>query len=182
VSGSLPWPYTSRGGVSWEGEEWALAADDQDEAMEWAGPDDARTPYNWLHARGEGWDAVVVTYQDNGFFGLNFTPTRAPHLPESDTGWWRSRRNLPLVTGRINQVEVVYDTEVEDGACPGLVTEVLLHGDDCSTLLIAAEAYSRSEWRLYDECVVALTDPAAADTLEWVPERQRWRPTEGRRP
>jgi hypothetical protein len=42
-------------------------------------------------------------------------------------------------------VEVVYDTVVEGGQAPGLVTEVPLHGDNPSTLLIAAEAYSRHE-------------------------------------
>lgn len=62
------------------------------------------------------------------------------------------------------------------------LTRWVLHGDNRSTLLIAAEAYSRSEWHLYDESVVALTDPRAADTLEWVPERQPWRSTEERRP
>lgn len=47
----------------------------------------------------------------------------------------------------------------------GLLTEVLLHGETGTTLLIAAEAYSREEWPLHDESVVALPSPAAADPL-----------------
>jgi hypothetical protein len=168
--------------VSWEGQEWALESDDRDELTVWAGPQDARTPYAWLRARSDVGEAVIDSYQDDGVFGLNFIPTRDPGLPESDTGSLRSCRDVPLVTGPVNQVEVVYDTLVEGGACPGLVTEALLHGDNRSTLLIAAAAYSRSEWHLYDGSVVALTDPRAADTLEWVPERRPWRSTEGRRP
>jgi hypothetical protein len=66
-------------------------------------------------------------------------------MPEFDSGSLRSCRDIPLVRGRINQVEVVYDTVVEGGQAPGLVTEVPLHGDNASTLLIAAEAYSRHE-------------------------------------
>jgi hypothetical protein len=168
--------------VSWEGEEWALESDDQEEPTAWASPDDARTPYAWLRARGVGRDVVVHIYQDDGVFGLCFIPTGNPCLPESDTGLLRSRQDIPLVIGRVNQVEVVYDTVVEGGLCPGLITEVLLHGDSRSTLLIAAEAYSRNEWCLYDESVVALTDPTAADALQWSPRRQGWTPTEGRRP
>jgi hypothetical protein len=82
----------------------------------------------------------------------------------------------------VNQVEVVYDTLVEGGSAPGLVSEVLLHGDDCSTLLIAAEAYDRDEWRLYDESVVALSGLTDADALTWLPSRQPWRSTEGAPP
>jgi hypothetical protein len=84
--------------------------------------------------------------------------------------------------GQVNQVEVAYDTLVEGGSVPGLVTEALLHGDDRSTLLIAAEAHSREEWHLYDESVVTLTDLKAADSLRWLPERRPWRSTEGLAP
>lgn len=161
---------------SWEGEEWALESH-EDEPLAWADPGAARTPYAWLRARGGARDAVVGSYQDNAVFGLSFIPTSDPHRSDSDTGSRRPRRNLPFVTGRINQVEVVYDTTVEGGQGPGLVTEALLHDDNRSTLLIAAEAYSRNEWHLYDESVVALTDSAAADVLGWHPDRQRWQST-----
>jgi hypothetical protein len=168
--------------VSWEGEEWALESGADEEASAWAGPGDPRTPYAWLRARGVASDAVIGVYQDDANFGLCFIPTTEPCLPESDTGSLRSRRDIPLTCGRINQVEVVYDTVVEGGRCSGLVSEALLHGERASTHLIAAEAYSRDEWHLYDESVVALTDPAAADALDWIPARRRWRPTEGAPP
>ena len=83
-----------------------------------------------------------------------------------------------LVPGRINKVGVAFDTSVEGGLAPGLITEVLLHGDTPSTLLVAAEAYSRDEWHLYDESVVVVADVATADALAWVPPRRAWRPTE----
>lgn len=42
---------------------------------------------------------------------------------------------------------------------PGLVTEALLHGEQGSLLLIAAEAYGADEWHLFDESVVAIPEP-----------------------
>jgi hypothetical protein len=85
-----------------------------------------------------------------------------------------------LVTGPIRQVEIVCDTLVEGATSSGLITEALIHGDAGSTLLIAAEAYSREEWHLYDESIVALASLDDADTLDWVPARQRWRSTHPR--
>jgi len=37
---------------SWEGEEWALESGPDDEALAWAQPEDSRTPFKWLRARG----------------------------------------------------------------------------------------------------------------------------------
>ncbi|MFT4227051.1 hypothetical protein [Micropruina sp.] len=168
---------------SWEGEEWALESSSDDQAAAWATNDEPRIPFAWLRARQADRDSLITVYQDDAVFGLSFTNSDwCPLLPPSDTGSLRSRRDVPLTRGRINQVEVVYDITVEGCLAPGLVTEVLLHGDTASTLLIAAEAYSRDEWHLYDESVVALPDPAQADTLAWIPTRTIWRPTEGRRP
>lgn len=167
--------------ASWEGEEWAVESGPDDSPTAWADDDAARKPYAWLRAVGADGDAAIGGYQDDGVFGLCFVGDTEFRLPESDTGSLRSCRDIPLVRGRINQVEVAYDTVVEGGRAPGLVTEVLLHGDDASTMFIAAEAYSRDEWRLFDESVVALTDPTAADALDWIPARRTWRSTEGRR-
>ncbi len=161
---------------SWEGEEWALESDDEGQATAWAAAADRRTPFDWLRARTNQEQALVSTYQDDGVFGLNFIPLQDRQLPALPEGELRPRQGLPLATGRISQVEIVYDTTVDGGACPGLVTEALLRSKDRSTLLIAAEAYSRKEWHLYDESIVALTDPAAADALAWLPERTRWQP------
>ncbi len=163
---------------SWEGEEWALESDPDGMAIVWSEPDAARTPYAWLRAIGADTSAVVTVYQDDALFGLSFVPPVELRLPEVDLGSRRSRRSIPLVCGRINYVEVVYDTAVKGGRDPGLVTEVLLHCDNATTLLIAAEAYSQQEWHLFDESVVALTEPTVADALIWIPERRRWGRTE----
>lgn len=165
--------------LSWEGEEWAVESGENDVALAWAGPADGRTPFAWLRGRGTRRDVVIDTYQDDGVFGLSFVPFVERQLPESDEGSLRSRRAIPLVQGRINRVEVVLDTEVEGGSAPGLLSEVLLHGDSSSTLLIAAEAYSRDEWHLYDESVVVVPDLVVADALKWVPPRRKWRLNEG---
>lgn len=162
---------------SWEGVEWALESGDDDEALAWARPDDARVPLAWLRANGVDRDAVIGVYQDDANFGLCFIPYVDPTLPDAASGSLRPRQNIPLASGRMTAVEVVYNTVVEGGLSPGLLTEALLHGESGSTLLIAAEAYSRDEWHLYDESVVALTDPSAADSLGWVPPRRPWRPT-----
>jgi hypothetical protein len=122
---------------------------------------------------------MVVTYQDDATFGLNFVSGLTRDLPADDGGSQRSRRDIPLLQGRVNQVEVVYDTLADGASNPGVVTEVLLHGQGRSTLLIAAEAYSPDEWHLYDESVVALPNLAAADRLRWIPDRRPWRSTEG---
>lgn len=164
--------------VSWEGEEWAVESGADGVPLAWASPTDGRTPFAWLSGRGVERVLGIDSYQDDAVFGLSFIPTIDRQLPSTDAGSLRSRRDAPLVTGRINRVEVVFDTLVEGGSAPGLVTEVLLHGDTSSTLLVAAEAYSRHEWHLYDESIVVLDDVATADALGWVPIRRRWHPTE----
>jgi hypothetical protein len=160
--------------VTWEGEEWALESGPNDEALAWAEPDDPRTPYAWLRAKSRTADSVISVYQDDANFGLCFIPSSGPRLPEFATGSLRPRRDIPLTRGRVERVELAYDTTVKGGHSPGLVTEVRLHGESTTTHLIAAEAYSRNEWHLYDESVTALTNPTAADTLAWFPPRQRW--------
>lgn len=170
----------SRDVTSWEGEEWALESGPDDKPKAWAQPDDPRTPYAWLRTMSNHGAALIDIYQDDAVFGLTFTPFVDHQLPESDAGSLRSGRDIPLVTGPIKQVEIVCDTLVEGATAPGLITEALLHGDTGSTLLIAAEAYSRDEWHLYDESIVALTSLEDADALDWVPARQRWRSTHPR--
>lgn len=165
----------SRELLEWEGLEWALESDDDDEPLLWASPDSGRVPFDWLRAIGLDLDTVIHSYQDDGVFGLSFVGGFEPQLPEFTDQCLRPRRDIPLAGGAVQAVEIVYDTSAEEGQAPGVVTEVLLHGLSSSTLLIAAEAYSRAEWRLYDESVVALSDPSAADSLDWIPSRQAWR-------
>ncbi|WP_418058562.1 hypothetical protein [Pimelobacter simplex] len=168
----------SREVTAWEGEEWALVSGEDDAALAWAKPSGGRTPFAWLRAIGDGRDSLISIYQDDAVFGLNFVPTIDPPSRRPDEGSRRWRQDVPVVTGRINKVEVVLDTIVEGGSMSGLVTEVLLHGETSSSLLIAAEAYSLDEWRLYDESVVVLPGVVAADALDWIPARRRWHPTE----
>lgn len=169
--------------VSWEGEEWSLESEEEgDAATAWAEPGNERVPFAWLRARCASSSAVLVgIYQDDALFGLSFIDSVDRELPGHDLGSLRARRDIDLVRGPIGAVEVVYDTTVEGTECPGLITEALLHGEGGSTLLIAAEAYSRDKWHLYDESVVAVRDASTADILEWIPPRTSWRPTEGPR-
>lgn len=159
---------------SWEAEEWAVEPGPDDEALAWAEPGESRTPFNWLRARGVTDNMLFDTYQDDGAFGLRFRTESFPERSMESTGLLRPRGDLTPVTGRIRAVEIVYDTTVDYVATPGLVTECLLHGEEASLHLIAAEADSRDEWHLYDESVVVLTDPRAADKLAWYPSRQSW--------
>jgi hypothetical protein len=71
---------------SWEGEEWALESDDEDQATLWARQDDPRVPYAWLRACADRRNPVVVTYQDDGVFGLNFISCLEPHPRQAEVG------------------------------------------------------------------------------------------------
>lgn len=168
--------------VSWEGEEWALDCEPAPEpgASEvptaWSEPGDPRTPYDWLRARCVGSDAHISGYQDGGLFGLRFVDVSARALPSVGTGLLRPASAMTLSRGRITSVDAAFDTTIDEDGVAGLLTEVFLRGDSGTTLLIAAEAYSREEWRLYDESIVALTDTTVADRLAWHPPRPSWRP------
>ena len=137
-------------------------------------PVDQRTPYAWLGATAETSTSLIDIYQSDSF-GLSFVPFTDHRLPDTATGSKRPRREVALVRGRIEQVDVVFDTDSEEQVGTGMVTEVFMRTTADSTLLIAAEAYSRDEWHLHDESVVALRDPAVADSLRWVLPRARWR-------
>ncbi len=130
---------------SWEGLEWGLESDTEDEPLAWAAPKDARTSFAWLCAQGKTKTWHVDTGADDALFGLTFSSEVSRALPREAAGSWRPRHDLPLATGHIRAVEIVYDTTLDLGTPPGLVTECLLHGDIASTHLIAAEAYSRDE-------------------------------------
>lgn len=163
--------------LTWEGEEWALESGDLDVPIAWAAPGDLRVPYAWLRARCRGSERLISIYQDDAFFGLSFLSPVDHRLPDSDSGSLRSRTGIDLACGEIRAVEVAFDTTVECAEDAGLVTEALLHGERGTTLLVAAEAYSRNEWHLYDESVVALPSLESADRVEWVPHRAPWRST-----
>lgn len=175
IAAALAW--ASEEVTSWEGEEWAV---ESDAPLERASPVEGRTPFAWLRARCHAGSREVGVYQDDAVFGLDFTErwTRHAALPSHDEGSLRSRRGIPLARGHVRSVEVVLDTTVDAGRAPGLVTEVLLHAERGALLLIAAEAYGVDEWRLYDESVVAIPEPARVGAMTWAPSRQPWRSTQ----
>ncbi|TQL01512.1 hypothetical protein [Cellulomonas sp. SLBN-39] len=160
--------------ASWEGDEWQVEPGG-DPATSWATPADGRTPFAWLRARGSS-DTRIGTYQDDGAFGLSFVDVPDIDVMAIAAGELRPRTGLDLARGRIHGADVVLETGVEGARAATLLTEVLLHGDSGTTLLVAAEAYSRSEWRRHDESVVAVRDLSAADVLPWSPPRPPWRP------
>lgn len=162
--------------TGWEGEEWAIEAGPGGEALAWAGVEAERTPFAWLRAFGVDTDVVIDVYQDDALFGLSLLPVNVPVLRRQDQGLLRTRRDVPLVRGRVMRTEVALDTLADGGWEPGVVSELLLQGETSSTLFIAAEAYSRDEWHLHDESVVVLSGTSAADALSWIPERRSWTP------
>ena len=164
--------------TSWEGEEWPVESGPSDEPLRWSSEADGRMPFAWLRALTTDGSRVVGIYQDDGVFGLDFTEQHLHDLPSADKGFLRSRRGIPLACGEIRAAEVVYDTTVEGGSCAGLVTETLLNVGTGAVLLIAAEAYGADEWRLFDESVVVLPEPARVREMNWIPARQSWRSTE----
>ncbi|OJU41601.1 MAG: hypothetical protein BGN97_04040 [Microbacterium sp. 69-10] len=159
----------------WEGEEWATDGDDATDAS-WAQPDDHRTPFSWIRTTSADSFACVSIYQDDGVFGLDFLADPSTHRPHPAEGIRRPRPAMALGIGRIRAVEAIYDTTVEDQASPGLLSEVLLHGDSGTALLVAAEPVE-GEWRLFDESVTLVPGLAAADALQWHPDRRRWTST-----
>ena len=159
--------------IRWEGTEWALV-ESGPEAPVWASPSQGRTPFAWLRALLADGSLQVDVYQDDAVFGLDFTGRFPRELPGEDVDSFRSRRGIPLARGPVRSVDVVYDTTVDGRHAAGLVTEVLLRARTEAVLLIAAEAYGRDEWHLYDESVVAIPQPQRADTMSWIPARQAW--------
>jgi hypothetical protein len=102
--------------TGWEGAEWAVESGEDDIALEWAEPTSGRTPFAWLRPKGTDREVVIHIYQDDGYFGLDFLPTFNPLLADFDTGLLRARLDAPVLTGRINKVEVVFDTECDRSA------------------------------------------------------------------
>lgn len=134
---------------------------------------DPRVEYQRICAVTDGGTAVVSGYQDDGGFGLAprwFTAGAAdmpPRMPEDIV-------IDGLVTGDVRRVDVAWDLSVEHVSGAGLLSEILIHGHDATTLLVAAE-YVDDRWRNYDESVVPLPDLETADRLDWFVSRPTWR-------
>jgi hypothetical protein len=165
--------------LRWSGPEWSIVDSDDPRDNEFVPPDADRLPFHCLQAHLADGGAEISIYQDDYLFGLCFEPKIGRELEEYGTDHFRLHREADLPTGLIERVEVVLDDSIrsegqEDDA---VLSEVTLTIGGRSVLLIAAEPYDGDqEWHLYDEMVVVLRDPSAADRLDWVGHR----PTHGR--
>lgn len=135
---------------------------------------DPRVEYHQICAATDSGATVVSSYQDDGGFGLapRWFPVGAEDMPP------RRPEDVAidgLVTGDIERVDVAWDLSVEHMRGTGLLSEILVHGHDSTTLLVAAE-YVDDRWCNYDESVVPLPDLDTADRLDWFGGRPTWRP------
>lgn len=163
----------ARAVYEWEGEEWAVEMDSDGNGLEWADGDSPRVPFAWLNLATDSGSQSVDIYQDDAAFGLSFiSPCRRTVALEAQ-GALRPRRAIPLVTGQITSAEVLYDLTECGARCSGVVSEVVLRGEQELTHFIAAEAYGCDEWHRFDESVVVLTHGDAASTLDWIPPRPK---------
>lgn len=155
--------------LGWSGLEWAIPTWPDEEIL-WSDGD--RVPFDYL--RGQLTDGVVVitTYQDDHVNGLRFEPAGRTDLGPS-TSETRPQTEASLPIGSFEVVEVVVDTTVRSKGWDGdaVLSEVTFQIAGEAVLLLAAEAEGEGVWKLYDESVVVLRDPSAADRLEWFQPR-----------
>ncbi|HEY0473021.1 MAG TPA: hypothetical protein VGD34_15215 [Kribbella sp.] len=164
---------TGRNVLGWTGVEEPVELADELTGTQFAGPGAERVPFAWLRARLDEGEAGISIYQDDAHFGIRFEP-RCPFTLEAfSKGEFRLHPEAPLPVGFIHATEVVIDSSVRTTGAgeEAVLTEVTLHIGDESVLLIAAGAYGPDEWHIYDESLVVLRDAAAADRLEWFPQR-----------
>jgi hypothetical protein len=165
--------------LRWSGPEWSLVDADDPRDNEFVPPDADRLPFHCLQAHLADGGAEISIYQDDTWFGLCFEPEMARELEEYTADHFRLHREADLPTGLIERVEAVLDDSMRTEGWDDdvVLTEVALDVGGRSMLLMAAEPYDGDqEWHLYDEMVVVLRDPSAADRLEWAEPR----PTHGR--
>lgn len=113
------------------------------------------------------------TYQNDTQWGLcvRTVETSEQRLLESEwTGIYRLTAPVDeLPTGMVEQVNLL----IEDGD----IEEVTLVIDSKPLLLVAGEVWemtqNRLEFHRFDESVLAFTDQATAEEIEWIPARNR---------
>jgi hypothetical protein len=168
---------TGRTVLGWSGVEWPvqLAGEmaGESSATLFADVDAERVPFSWLQARLDDGEVEVYTYQDDGAFGLRFELQSRFLLADFTDGEYRLHPEAALPVGSIESTEIVVDSSVEnlDHSEHAVLTEVTFRVDGESVLLMAAEPDGPDDWRRYDESVVVLRDPSAADRLDWYPPR-----------
>ncbi len=116
----------------------------------------------------------VGTDQDDDVWGLRLRSAAGDEHAAAD-GIYRSRALTELPTGEVVSVSVWADH--------GVLAEVLLRFRGRPLLLVAGELEEDRDHRLWyhrlDESVLAFTDPSAAGSIHWIPERHRLRELTG---
>jgi hypothetical protein len=117
---------------------------------------------------GDGTFTTVSTYQDDHAWGL-WLGQEPSYNSAHRSGIYRMRALPELPTGEVDGVSVVLDEDV--------LAEVVLSIQGRSLLMMAGEVYESAHDRLrlvrLDESVLVFTDPLAAESVDWIPERRR---------
>jgi hypothetical protein len=120
---------------------------------------------------GDGTFVTVGTYQDDSAWGLWLRRAASDYSADNWAGTggiYRMRTLSELPTGEVDSVSTFLDEEV--------LAEVVLHIQGRPLLLMAGELYESAQERLVftrcDESVLVFTDPSAAESVDWVPERR----------
>jgi hypothetical protein len=119
---------------------------------------------------GDGTFVTVGTYQDGSAWGLWLCRTAGDYSADwaGMAGIYRMRTLSELPTGEVDGVSTYVDEEA--------LAEVVLHIRGRPLLLMAGELYESAQERLVftrcDESVLVFTDPSAAESVDWVPERR----------
>ena len=96
------------------------------------------------------------------------TPPARSAIRAGRTGIYRLRTLSELPTGEVDGVSTFLDDDV--------LAEVVLHIQGRPLLLMAGELHESMRGQLAlvrgDESVLVFTDPSAADSVAWVPERR----------
>lgn len=159
--------------TKWTGVEMALR-----ENAAGGGPqfEDPAVPCRQLDLLGAAFDdgsfATVGTYESDTACGLwlrRAATDQSAGWAERSAGIYRLREMSELPTGEVDGVSTVLDG--------GVLAEVVLHVGGRPLLLMAGELHESMRGRLIftrgDESVLVFTDPAAAASVDWVPDRAR---------
>ncbi len=125
-------------------------------------------------ALGDGTFATVGTYQDDSAWGLWLRRAAGGDSVDwaGTAETYRVRTLSELPTGEVDGVSTFLAEEV---LAEEVLAEVVLHIRGRPLLLMAGEVYESAQERMVftrcDESVLVFTDPAAAEALDWVPER-----------
>jgi hypothetical protein len=157
--------------TSWIGVEMALREEGADGGPQFADPAVPCLQLLTLRASfADGTLVTVGTYQDDCGWGLWLRDAASDHSAglADAAGIFRMRVLSGLPTGEVGSVETFLDV--------GVLAEVVLRVQGRPLLLIAGEMHEDIQARLVftrcDESVLVFTDPLAAESLDWVPERR----------